>query len=104
MTRRSSTAIIAVLFVCSVFGAEPVSRRDAARLQAKLDRITKNSGNRGKPASIAVTETEVNSYLRYELADCRFSTTGGWRGRRPSTWRAWARAASRPGCSTRSTS
>lgn len=69
MKRSISSAIIASLIVCSVFGAEPVSRRDAARLQAKLDRITKNSGNPGKASSTPITETEVNSYLRYELSD-----------------------------------
>ena len=69
MKRSISSAIIASLIVCSVFGAEPVSRRDAARLQAKLDRITKNSGSPGKASSTAITETEVNSYLRYELSD-----------------------------------
>jgi hypothetical protein len=57
------------MFVCSVFAAEPVSRRDAARLQAKLDRITKNDAPRGKTSTIAITEVELNSYLRYELAD-----------------------------------
>ena len=64
-----SSAVIVSVFVCSVLGAEPVSRRDAARLPAKLDRITKNSGNQGKASSTAITETEVNSYLRYELGD-----------------------------------
>jgi hypothetical protein len=53
-----------------VFAADPVSRRDAARLQAKIDRISKNSSLAGKAASkIAVTEIELNSYLRYEMAD-----------------------------------
>lgn len=70
MTRTCSYALIAGLLAATVFAAEPVSRRDAARLQAKIDRITKGSPTRGKaPATTAVTETEVNSYLRYELAD-----------------------------------
>ena len=69
MKRSISSAIVASLIVCSLFAAEPVSRRDAARLQAKLDRITKNSGAPGKASSTAITETEVNSYLRYELSD-----------------------------------
>jgi hypothetical protein len=69
MKRTSAAAVLAIVFVCSVFGAEPVSRRDAARLQAKLDRITKNGGNRGKVATTAITEAEVNSYLRYEMGD-----------------------------------
>jgi hypothetical protein len=40
MTRNLSLAVLAGMFVCTVLAAEPVSRRDAARLQAKLDRIT----------------------------------------------------------------
>ena len=64
-----SSALLAIVFVGSVFGAEPISRRDAARLQAKLDRITKNSGLRTKAASTPISETEVNAYLRYELSD-----------------------------------
>jgi hypothetical protein len=50
--------------------AEPVSRRDAARLQAKLDRIAKGSPARGiAPSTTPITEAEVNSYLRFELGD-----------------------------------
>ncbi len=69
MKRSISSALIAGVFVCSLSGAEPVSRRDAARLQAKLDRITKNSASRGKAATTPITEAEVNSYLRFELGD-----------------------------------
>jgi hypothetical protein len=69
MKHRISLALLAGMFVCTVFAAEPVSRRDAARLQAKLDRITKNNGVRGRTSKTAITEAEVNSYLRYELGD-----------------------------------
>jgi hypothetical protein len=70
MKRTTSIALLTALVVCSLYAAEPVSRRDAARLQAKIDRITKGPSLRGKAGvSIPVTETEVNSYLRYELAD-----------------------------------
>lgn len=70
MKRTATSAVLAGLFVCSLFAAEPVSRRDAARLQAKLDRITKGSPALGKtPATTSITETEVNSYLQYELSD-----------------------------------
>jgi hypothetical protein len=62
------SAIVVTALVCTVFAAEPVSRRDAARLQAKLDRITKNV-NGGKAATTSISEAEVNSYLRYELGD-----------------------------------
>ena len=43
MKRTAISAFLAGLIVCSLVAAEPVSRRDAARLQAKLDRITKGS-------------------------------------------------------------
>jgi hypothetical protein len=70
MKRIVSYPLVVGLLVISVFAAEPVTRRDAARLQAKLDRITKASPTRGKtPATTAITEAEVNSYLRYELGD-----------------------------------
>lgn len=70
MTRIYSYALIAALLATTIFAAEPVSRRDAARLQAKIDRITRGTPARGKArATTAITETEVNSYLRYELAD-----------------------------------
>lgn len=70
MTRTCSYGLLAGLLATTLVAAEPVSRRDAARLQAKIDRITKGSSARGKsPAVTAITEAEVNSYLRYELAD-----------------------------------
>jgi len=70
MKRTTAITLFAGLFVCSLFAADPVSRRDAARLQAKLDRITKGSPAGGKaPATTAITETEVNSYLQFELSD-----------------------------------
>ena len=52
-------------------GVDAVTRRDAARLQAKIDKINKNvSGRRpSAPLRTPVTEVEVNSYLQYELGD-----------------------------------
>ena len=70
MTRICSYSLLAGLLATTLIAAEPVSRRDAARLQAKIDRITKGSPARGRtPAKTAITEAEVNSYLRYELGD-----------------------------------
>lgn len=70
MRRTAISALLAGLVVCSLFAAEPVSRRDAARLQAKLDRISKGTRALDKtPATTPITETEVNSYLQYELSD-----------------------------------
>jgi len=64
------STLVAVTLVSGVFAADPVSRRDAARLQAKIDRISKNSALARKTASrTAVTEAELNSYLRYEMSD-----------------------------------
>jgi hypothetical protein len=62
--------LLAGMLAINVFAADPVSRRDAARLQAKLDRITKSSlAPRKAAATTPITETEINSYLRFELAD-----------------------------------
>jgi hypothetical protein len=70
MKRIASCALLAGVLSVSVFAADPVSRRDAARLQAKIDRITKGTLARGNsPATTPITEAELNSYLRYELAD-----------------------------------
>jgi hypothetical protein len=70
MKRTTVSALLVGLVVCALAAAEPLSRRDAARLQAKLDRIAKSARTLGKaPASIPITETELNSYLRYELGD-----------------------------------
>jgi hypothetical protein len=70
MKRNTLCVALAGLLVCTALAAEPVSRRDAARLQAKLDRITKNGAVKGKPAAnTPITETEVNSYLQFELGD-----------------------------------
>ena len=70
MTRTTLFALLAGLLATSLFAADPVTRRDAARLQAKIDRITKGSPSQGKVASTTpITETEINSYLQYELAD-----------------------------------
>lgn len=70
MIRTTAYALLAGFLAITVFAAEPVSRRDAARLQAKLDRISKGSAARGRlAATTPITEAEVNSYLRYELAD-----------------------------------
>src|SRR5262245_36360948 len=70
MKRIASYTLLVVFLAIGVFAAEPVSRRDAARLQAKLDKIMKGNPVRGKtPATTAITEAEVNSYLRYELGD-----------------------------------
>jgi hypothetical protein len=64
-------ALVALLGVCIVSAASVpvVSRRDAARLQAKIDRINKNASERRGELKTAVSETELNSYLRYELGD-----------------------------------
>src|SRR5260221_2370759 len=52
-------------------GVDPVSRRDAARLQVKIDKINKNvpGVRRSVPLRTPVTEAELNAYLRYELGD-----------------------------------
>ena len=70
MKRTALYILVAGLLSVTVFAADPVSRQDAARLQAKLDRIAKGGLTGGKTAATTpVTETEINSYLQYELAD-----------------------------------
>jgi hypothetical protein len=63
---------LAVLGLAAGLGAQadPVTRRDAARLQAKLEKITKNgTGARAVATRTPISEAELNSYLRYELGD-----------------------------------
>jgi hypothetical protein len=64
-------ALIGGLGICVVSAAtDPVSRRDAARLQAKIDRINQNAtGQRHAALRTPVSEAELNSYLQYELGD-----------------------------------
>ena len=70
-TRLVLASFVFVSLAAGLFAAaDPVTRRDAARLQAKIEKITKNGS--GKPAATArtpITEAELNSYLRYEMAD-----------------------------------
>jgi hypothetical protein len=71
MKGTAVSVVMAATIVAAVVAAEPVSRRDAARLQAKIERITNNPATRNRTAAAQtpITETEVNSYLQYELAD-----------------------------------
>ncbi len=70
MKRTCFSLLLTAVLVTAGFAAEPVSRRDAARLQAKLDRITKSPGQRGAVAAkTPISEAELNSYLRLELGD-----------------------------------
>lgn len=70
-TRALLVSLTFVSLTAGVFAAaDPVTRRDAARLQAKIDKITKNgAGKRAIAGRTAITEAELNSYLRYELGD-----------------------------------
>ena len=116
MKRIALYMLVAGLLGVTLFAADPVSRRDAARLQAKLDRIAKGSPTGGKTvATTPITETEINSYLQYELADrtfhpvsrsrgCRFSKRDGCRAGPLSTSPVLGRAASRAACWTPSIS
>src|SRR4051812_21676493 len=74
--RTAAPAVISV--VCALLAAtalhaavNPVSRRDAARLQAKIEKLAKNGAGRSPAAPLRtpVTEGELNSYLRYEVPD-----------------------------------
>jgi hypothetical protein len=75
MIQHCARPVLVSLIVVSLAGglfaaADPISRRDAARLQAKIEKITKNAS--GKPATAtrtSISEAELNSYLRYEMGD-----------------------------------
>jgi hypothetical protein len=69
MRPAALSTLCAAMLVSVVFAADPISRRDAARLQAKLDRISKNTLAGTTANRTEITETELNSYLRYEMAD-----------------------------------
>ena len=70
MKRMTLAALLVTTAISGVIAAETVSRRDAARLQAKIEQITRNGvAARNTVARTAITEAEVNSYLRYELGD-----------------------------------
>jgi len=70
MKRTCFSLLLTAVLVTAALAAEPVSRRDAARLQAKLDRITKSPGQSGTVAAkTPISEAELNSYLRLELGD-----------------------------------
>ena len=70
MKHIALSLILAVTLASGILAANPVTRRDAARLQAKIDRITKNSvAPKRAAAQTPVSEAELNSYLRYELGD-----------------------------------
>ena len=70
MKKLALSAALAACVVSAAFGAaDVVSRRDAARLQAKIDRITRNAEGQRVSSRTPITEAEVNSYLRFELAD-----------------------------------
>lgn len=60
--------VLAFVTTAAIFADDVVSRRDAARLQAKIERISRG-GDRHESLRTAVTEAELNSYLRYELGD-----------------------------------
>lgn len=62
-------ALVALLSCIASAASDPVTRRDAARLQAKIDRINKNAAERRGAVKTAVSEAELNSYLLYELGD-----------------------------------
>lgn len=70
MKRITLAALLLTTAVSGLLAAETVSRRDAARLQAKIEQITRNSAaRRNAAARTPITEAEVNSYLRFELSD-----------------------------------
>ena len=60
------------MFAGTLHAVDAVTRRDAARLQAKLDRLAKNARG-ARPAEAdartSISEIELNSYLAFEMTD-----------------------------------
>src|SRR5262245_54220327 len=74
MTRANLTflaaVVVAIAGLSMVSAApEPLTRKDAARLQAKIERINRNGGDRHSSLRTQVTEAELNAYLRFEAGD-----------------------------------
>jgi hypothetical protein len=69
--RLALVSLVVLNLAAGLFAAaDPVNRRDAARLQAKIDKIAKNGlGRRAVSTRTSISEAELNSYLRYELGD-----------------------------------
>lgn len=72
-SRRLAVSTVLVMLGLAIVSAaaDPISRRDAVRLQAKIDKISE-TGVGARPATpvrTPLTEAELNAYLRYEAAD-----------------------------------
>jgi hypothetical protein len=76
--KQRTIGLIALVLVIGTLGGvvaatavDAVSRRDAARLQAKIDQINKNASVRrsATPLRTPVTEAELNSYIKYEMGE-----------------------------------
>ena len=69
-TAISASILMATILVRGLFAADPVTRVDASRFQAKMALIAQNEANSGKAAArTEITETELNAYLQYEAGD-----------------------------------
>ena len=69
--RAVSIACVAVAAGMTVMAADVYSRADSASLKQKIDRIVAGEAlapRRPAPTRTTVTQREVNSYLRYDLA------------------------------------
>jgi hypothetical protein len=75
MARVTGLAVAVLVSVAPLLADAPrVSKQDAERFQAKLTKIVefgnaKPSAKAVPPRSIAVTDVEVNSYLRFKASD-----------------------------------
>jgi hypothetical protein len=75
MPRIAGLAVAVLVSVVPLLADAPrVSKQDAERFQAKLTKIVefgnaKPAAKAAQPRAIPVTDTEVNSYLRFKAAD-----------------------------------
>jgi hypothetical protein len=74
MKEKASSVVVALLLILAVCAASragaQVSRQEGARLQEKFDTIAKNGASTPpKPMKTLITESELNSYLTFNLED-----------------------------------
>jgi hypothetical protein len=71
-TRSAVLAVLAALAIAPLVAQERLTKQDADRFQSKLGRIVvqgKSAAKSAQPRSTAVTDVELNSYLRFDAKD-----------------------------------
>jgi hypothetical protein len=71
-TRSAVLAVLAALAIAPLVAQERLTKQDADRFQSKLGRIViqgKSAAKSAQPRSTALTDVELNSYLRFDAKD-----------------------------------